>query len=136
MSATKKVLAIGIDSPTNDRFEAWIDQGHLPNLQKLKQQSQFGHVEHSKLHSNQNSWLPFLTGISIENLDYWLSNYNPKDYKNHNNCLYNLYSYDPFYALDDTQVLMFDLPVADRFVAAIKLLGIDPMMLVSEAGHA
>jgi putative transcriptional regulator len=32
--------------------------------------------------------------------------------------------------------IMFDLPVADRFVAAIKLLGIDPMMLASEAGHA
>ncbi|MGZ3157507.1 MAG: YqgE/AlgH family protein [Burkholderiaceae bacterium] len=32
--------------------------------------------------------------------------------------------------------IMFDLPVAERFVAAIKLLGIDPMMLASEAGHA
>jgi putative transcriptional regulator len=35
----------------------------------------------------------------------------------------------------DTSIL-FDLPVADRFAAAIKLLGIDPMMLASEAGHA
>lgn len=32
--------------------------------------------------------------------------------------------------------ILFDMPVADRFVAAIKLLGIDPMMLASEAGHA
>lgn len=32
--------------------------------------------------------------------------------------------------------IMFDLPVADRFVAAIKLLGIDPSMLAAEAGHA
>ena len=124
MSTTKKVLAIGIDSPTNDKFEAWIDQGFLPNLQKLKLQSQYGHVEHSKLHSNQNSWLPFLTGISIEKLDYWLSNYNPKNYKNHNNCLYNLYSHDPFYALDDTRVVMFDLPVAisDR-VTGVQVVG-------------
>ncbi len=124
MSATKKVLAIGIDSPTNERFEAWIDQGFLPNLQKLKQQSRYGHVEHTKLHSNQNSWMPFLTGINIGKLDYWLSNYDPKNYKNRNNSLHNLHSYDPFYALEDTQVVMFDLPVAiSERVTGVQVVG-------------
>jgi putative transcriptional regulator len=28
------------------------------------------------------------------------------------------------------------MPIAERFSAAIKLLGIDPMMLSGEAGHA
>ena len=32
--------------------------------------------------------------------------------------------------------ILFDLPVAERYAAAIKLLGIDPIMLVGEAGHA
>lgn len=32
--------------------------------------------------------------------------------------------------------VMFDLPIEERYHAAIKLLGIDPMMLASEAGHA
>ena len=32
--------------------------------------------------------------------------------------------------------IMFDLPLEQRFVAALKLLGIDPMMLSGEAGHA
>lgn len=32
--------------------------------------------------------------------------------------------------------ILFDLPIEDRFLAAIKLLGIDPLMLASEAGHA
>jgi len=32
--------------------------------------------------------------------------------------------------------ILFDFPIADRYVAAIKLLGIDPLMLASEAGHA
>jgi len=32
--------------------------------------------------------------------------------------------------------VMFDLPIEERYNAAIKLLGIDPMMLASEAGHA
>ncbi|AKU23914.1 hypothetical protein ACZ75_23105 [Massilia sp. NR 4-1] len=32
--------------------------------------------------------------------------------------------------------ILFDLPVEERYVAAMKLLGIDPLMLTSEAGHA
>lgn len=32
--------------------------------------------------------------------------------------------------------IIFDLPVEERFAAAMKLLGIDPMMLTGEAGHA
>jgi putative transcriptional regulator len=32
--------------------------------------------------------------------------------------------------------VLFDLPIEERYHAAIKLLGIDPMMLALEAGHA
>jgi putative transcriptional regulator len=32
--------------------------------------------------------------------------------------------------------VLFDLPVEERYTAAIKLLGIDPLMLAPEAGHA
>lgn len=32
--------------------------------------------------------------------------------------------------------IIFDLPVEQRFAAAIRLLGIDPMMLTGESGHA
>jgi putative transcriptional regulator len=32
--------------------------------------------------------------------------------------------------------ILFDMPIEDRYVAAMKLLGIDPLMLTSEAGHA
>ena len=32
--------------------------------------------------------------------------------------------------------ILFDLPIEERFAAAIRLLGIDPMMLAGEAGHA
>ncbi|MET3133706.1 putative transcriptional regulator [Oxalobacteraceae bacterium GrIS 1.11] len=32
--------------------------------------------------------------------------------------------------------ILFDLPIEDRYVAAMKLLGVDPLMLASEAGHA
>jgi putative transcriptional regulator len=32
--------------------------------------------------------------------------------------------------------IIFELPIEARFAAAMKLLGIDPMMLTGEAGHA
>jgi putative transcriptional regulator len=32
--------------------------------------------------------------------------------------------------------ILFDLPLEQRFEAAIRLLGIDPWMLTAEAGHA
>ena len=32
--------------------------------------------------------------------------------------------------------IIFDMPIEARFVAAMKLLGIDPMMLTGDAGHA
>ncbi len=32
--------------------------------------------------------------------------------------------------------IIFDLPVEQRFTAAMRLLGVDPMMLAGEAGHA
>lgn len=32
--------------------------------------------------------------------------------------------------------ILFDLPIEDRYEAAMRLLGIDPLMLTSEAGHA
>ncbi len=35
-----------------------------------------------------------------------------------------------------TPGIIFDTPVEDRFAAALKLLGVDPMMLSGEAGHA
>lgn len=32
--------------------------------------------------------------------------------------------------------IIFDTPIEERFTAAMKLLGIDPMMLAGQAGHA
>lgn len=32
--------------------------------------------------------------------------------------------------------ILFDMPVEDRYMAAMKLLGFDPLMLTSEVGHA
>jgi len=109
----RKTVAIGLDCPNNHLLDTWLQAGLLPNLAHLFSESSRGVLSHRKKYSNQNSWIPFLTGRSLETIDYWVSTYRPKSYENSNHCLYNLHDYQPFYALkDQARVTMFDLPVA------------------------
>jgi len=109
----RKTVVIGLDSPNNAMFEGWLQRGLLPNFAALRSESSTGVVSHRKQYSNQNSWIPFLTGRSLDSIDYWVSTYKPKSYEHANNCLYNLHDYQPFYAVRNrARVIMFDLPVA------------------------
>ena len=109
----RKTVAIGLDCPNNTLFENWLAQGLLPNLAALRNESSEGVLSHHKKYSNQNSWIPFLTGRSLDTIDYWVSTYKPKSYSNSNHCLYNMHDHQPFYAVgDQARVIMFDLPVA------------------------
>jgi hypothetical protein len=88
-------------------------RGLLPNLAALRNESSQGSLTHRKKYSNQNSWIPFLTGRSLDKIDYWISTYKPKSYESSNHCLFNLHDHQPFYAVKDrARVVMFDLPVA------------------------
>lgn len=108
-----KTIVIGLDCPNGKLLSRWMDEGKLPNLQSLKRESSIGLVSHQKLYSNQNSWVPFLTGRSLEAIDYWISTFKPNNYENFNHCLYNLEEHQPFYAVKDAaRVTMFDLPVS------------------------
>lgn len=108
----RKIVAIGLDSPNNPAFAKWLDQGLLPNLAALLRESSWGVVSHLKNNNDQNSWIPFLTGRSLHKIDHWLSTYQPKNYENSENSLYNAHEHRPFYALKDkARVVMFDLPV-------------------------
>ncbi len=119
-----KVLAIGIDAPTNQLLVDLMDSGQLPNLAGLRQSSLYGLVRHAKKYSNQNSWATFLSGVSIDNLEYWISNYYPEDYQTINNCLYNYYRHTPFYAFEGKNVIVFDLPAAiSKAVKGLQIVG-------------
>jgi len=121
----RKTVAIGLDCPTNSLFENWLAQGLLPNLAALRSESSQGVLSHHKKYSNQNSWIPFLTGRSLDTIDYWVSTYKPKSYSNSNHCLYNMHDHQPFYAVGDkARVIMFDLPVAiSNNVKGIQVAG-------------
>lgn len=122
---TRKTVVIGLDGPNNAMFEGWLASGLLPNLAKLRTESSCGVVTHRKKYSNENSWIPFLTGKCVENIDYWLSTYEPQSYENLNHSLYAMHDYPPFYAVgDQARVIMFDLPVAfDDNVKGIQVAG-------------
>lgn len=118
------MIAIGLDAPNNDLLARWIESGDLPSLAALKRESLYGIVTHNKRFSNQNSWATFLSGIRIENIDYWLSEYSPGDYRNINKCLYNQDTFRPFYAFPDKRIVMFDLPAAiSKDVNGIQVVG-------------
>lgn len=121
----RKTVVIGLDCPNNAMFEEWLERGLLPNIATLRRESSQGVLSHHKKYSNQNSWIPFLTGRSLDTIDYWISTYKPKSYENSNHCLYNLHDHQPFYAVgDQASVIMFDLPVAiSNNVKGIQVAG-------------
>jgi predicted AlkP superfamily phosphohydrolase/phosphomutase len=121
----RKTVAIGLDCPNNTLFENWLQRGLLPNIATLRGQSSQGVLTHHKKYSNQNSWIPFLTGRSLDTIDDWVSTYKPKSYENTNHCLYNQHEYQPFYAVKgQARVVMFDLPVAiSNNVEGIQVVG-------------
>ncbi len=121
----RKTVAIGLDCPNNAMFEDWLQRGLLPNIAALRKESSQGVLSHYKKYSNQNSWIPFLTGRSLDTIDYWISTYKPKSYENSNTCLYNLHDHQPFYAVgNQANVIMFDLPVAiSNKVRGIQVAG-------------
>jgi predicted AlkP superfamily phosphohydrolase/phosphomutase len=120
-----RTVVIGLDCPNNALVEKWLERGLLPNLAALQRESSRGVLTHHKKNSNQNSWIPFLTGRSLDTIDYWVSTYKPKSYENSNHCLYNQHAYQPFYALkEQARVVMFDLPVAiSNNVEGVQVVG-------------
>ena len=121
----RKTVVIGLDCPNNAVFEDWLERGLLPNLAALRCDSSHGVLTHRRKYNNENSWIPFLTGRSLDTIDYWISTYRPKSYDNSHNCLYNLHDHQPFYAVgDQARVIMFDLPVAiSNNVQGIQVAG-------------
>lgn len=122
---SRKIVAIGLDSPNNAIVENWLNSGLLPNLAALRSESSWGIVSHHKDNNDQNSWIPFLTGRSLHKIDHWLSSYQPKDYANSENSLFNAHAHQPFYALGArARVVMFDLPAPmNHNVAGIQIAG-------------
>jgi predicted AlkP superfamily phosphohydrolase/phosphomutase len=59
-----KVLVIGLDGATFDLLRPWIDEGQLPNLQRLMREGAWGKLRTTLPPISSSSWSSFVTGVN------------------------------------------------------------------------
>ncbi|MGJ3246031.1 MAG: alkaline phosphatase family protein [Elainellaceae cyanobacterium] len=107
------VIAIGLESASLSRIEAWMSQGHLSNLRRLKQEGAYGYLNHIDHYATETEWTTFLTGCLPTETGYWRPlDFNPATYDIGEPVRpYDFADYPPFYALGDQyRVSVFDMP--------------------------
>lgn len=108
------VIAIGLDAADPSLVEKWMSQGHLKNLQRLKERGAYGRLRTFDYYRAETPWTTFLTGCSPHQTGFWA----PLKIKEGTYDLEDIQSYDyaehpPFYALGDNyRVAVFDMPQA------------------------
>lgn len=132
------VIGIGLDAADPDILEKWMADGHLKNLNKIRQQGAYGRLKNSVSYtggtadfsSTEPLWVMFTTGCYPNQTGFWDTvKFYPENYKVTCDRVYSGYDYQeysPFYALgDDYQVATFDVPVtrlSDQ-VNGLQILG-------------
>lgn len=119
------VLAIGLDAADPQLLEEWMDAGHLPNLNRIRQQGSYGRLGNTVNYNNiptetsstERLWVMFSTGCLPNKTGYWSPvKYSPQDYSVEHDTIhgaYNFKEFSPFYALgQDYRVATFDIPVS------------------------
>ena len=132
------VIAIGLDSADPVLLESWMAQGHLKNLNKLRQAGTYGRLHNTvnycdtptETSATERLWVMFSTGCLANKTGYW------GPVKFHADCYeithdtvngaYDFKEYPPFYALGDKyRVAAFDVPVSalSENVKGVQILG-------------
>lgn len=108
--AHRKVVAFAIDAPNHELLVQWIEQGHLPNLGKLRQRSREVGIQSAKQHSNEHAWIPILTGRRRDRWNHWLDHWEPASYQFAEASLFHWIHAPLFYALgNQRRVIAFDM---------------------------
>ena len=108
----RSVIAIGLDAADPNLMEAWMSQGHLKNLSRLRSQGAYGCLTGIDHYKAETPWTNFLTGNLPQKTGYWGGiKLNEGTYNVENVGAYEFDEYPPFYALgDDYRVAVFDMP--------------------------
>jgi predicted AlkP superfamily phosphohydrolase/phosphomutase len=106
------VIAIGLDAADPTILEKWMSQGHLKNLNRLRQQGAYGRLLNNDSYRAETPWTTFLTGTLPEKTGYWGPvKYDASSYQVKETGAYSFAEYPPFYALgQDYKVAVFDMP--------------------------
>ncbi|MBE7382997.1 MAG: alkaline phosphatase family protein [Leptolyngbya sp. SIO1E4] len=106
------VIAIGLDAADPVLLEQWMSQGHLKNLQRLREQGAYGRLTNLEYYKAETPWTTFLTGCLPAKTGYWAPiKFHEGTYQAEVVGAYGFEEYSPFYALgDDYRVAAFDLP--------------------------
>ena len=121
----RPVLAIGLDATDPLLLERWMEQGHLPNLARLRQQGAYGRLTTFPYCRAEASNTTFLTGCSPDKHGYWSPFRYHSDYRAEQTP-YSFADFQPFYGVGpEHRVCVFDMPqskLTDR-VNGIQILG-------------
>lgn len=112
-SNQQPLVVLGLDGPNNALLEEWLEDGTLPNLQRLRARGISGTLRHEKRFRNALCWDIFLTGREPEGTGAVFS---PETYAFRNLAPSELEA-PPFYAgLADRRICVFDLiaPIAEN----------------------
>ncbi|MEM6252519.1 MAG: alkaline phosphatase family protein [Cyanobacteria bacterium P01_D01_bin.156] len=133
------VIGIGLDAADPTLLEPWMDQGLLPNLDRLRREGTYGRLANTVPYAGDNevefsstepSWVIFSTGCYPSKTGFWDTiAFSPEDYSvicDEVDSGYDYKGFSPFYALGDNyRVAAFDIPVSalcDQ-VKGLQILG-------------
>lgn len=135
----RPVIAIGLDAADPAVIEKWMDQGHLKNLARIRQNGAYGRL-HNKVNyetgrsaefsSTEPLWVQFSTGCLPDKTGFWDTvRYDHQTYGMRCDAIHGGYDYkeyEPFYALGDKyRVAAFDVPVSalSKNLNGVQILG-------------
>ncbi|MBD2103617.1 alkaline phosphatase family protein [Leptolyngbya sp. FACHB-261] len=108
----KPVIAIGMDAADPALLEAWMSQGHLKNLSRLRAQGAYTRLSNFHYYRAETPWTTFLTGRPPEETGFWGPvKLREGTYDVRETGAYDFKEHPPFYALgEDYRVAVFDTP--------------------------
>lgn len=108
----RPIIAIGLDAADPSLIEAWMSQGHLKNMQNLRNQGAYARLKTFEHYRAETPWTTFLTGCSPKQTGYWAPlKYNSDNYSVKEVNAYSFAEFKPFYALDTSKrVAIVDMP--------------------------
>lgn len=136
-TATRPVIAIGLDSAPLELYRQWIGDGTLPVLARLSDTGAHAALRAPPVAVAETAWTTLYTGCTPERTGYW----GPVPYDAtggvHWEATYDFKQFPPFYALGpDYRVAVVDLPQVPLVegVSGIQVIGYGGHSTLTERG--